>query len=91
MVTKAAIGVAILGDCTHHWMIDSPNGPTSLGRCRDCDEVREFPNSCEDTIRVNNSDIFDGRKPRGSRNAGQSRVAAYDDDVERAVRTMYWR
>ena len=30
--------------CTHFWIIDSPSGPTSLGRCKYCSEVREFSN-----------------------------------------------
>lgn len=28
----------------HHWIIDSPTGRTSPGRCRACGEEREFPN-----------------------------------------------
>ncbi len=31
--------------CTHFWLIDSPNGPTSAGSCKLCGEVREFRNS----------------------------------------------
>lgn len=31
----------------HHWLIDPPNGPFSLGRCRSCNEERRFPNSTE--------------------------------------------
>ena len=23
-------------DCMHHWMIDQPNGPTSIGTCKNC-------------------------------------------------------
>ena len=36
-------------DCNHHWVIESPNGPTSVGRCRDCGERREFKNSIQIT------------------------------------------
>ena len=36
-------------DCNHHWVIDSPNGPTSTGRCRVCGEIREFKNSIQIT------------------------------------------
>ncbi len=33
--------------CTHHWIIDPPNGAVSVGRCRKCGENREFKNSIE--------------------------------------------
>ncbi len=33
--------------CTHHWVIDTPEGPFSKGRCRLCGEEREFSNSAE--------------------------------------------
>ena len=36
--------------CAHHWMIQPADGPTSLGMCRFCREVRKFKNS----IRWNN-------------------------------------
>lgn len=32
-------------DCSHHWWIDSPRGPTSIGTCKLCGEQREFRNS----------------------------------------------
>lgn len=31
--------------CQHHWLIESPNGPTCRGRCKRCGEEREFQNS----------------------------------------------
>lgn len=36
--------------CRHHWVIESPHGATSLGRCKICAEVREFRNSAADTL-----------------------------------------
>ena len=36
-------------DCNHYWVIESPNGPTSQGRCRQCGELREFKNSVQVT------------------------------------------
>jgi len=30
--------------CRHHWLIESPNGPTSRGRCRRCGTERDFTN-----------------------------------------------
>ena len=36
-------------DCPHHWLINSPDGPTSTGTCRTCGEIREFKNSIQIT------------------------------------------
>ena len=36
--------------CRHHWVIETPHGATSLGRCKVCSEVREFRNSAADTL-----------------------------------------
>ena len=36
--------------CKHHWVIESPHGATSVGRCKVCKEVREFRNSAADTL-----------------------------------------
>lgn len=36
--------------CRHYWLIESPQGPTSLGRCKHCGAEREFPNSSSDFI-----------------------------------------
>ncbi len=36
--------------CRHHWVIESPHGATSNGRCKVCGEVREFRNSAADTL-----------------------------------------
>ena len=33
--------------CTHHWIIQPPEGPVSQGRCRLCGEEREFSNSVD--------------------------------------------
>ena len=30
--------------CNHHWLIESPDGPTSKGRCKHCGAVKEFSN-----------------------------------------------
>jgi hypothetical protein len=46
-VTEAAVPQQVA--CCHHWMIESPNGPTSYGTCRSCGEVREFKNSIQIT------------------------------------------
>ena len=31
--------------CVHHWLIETANGPTSLGVCRYCGETRHFENA----------------------------------------------
>ena len=31
--------------CSHRWMIESPNGPTSRGKCMDCGAQGVFKNS----------------------------------------------
>lgn len=36
--------------CAHHWVIASPNGEMSLGKCKVCGTEREFPNSAEDGL-----------------------------------------
>lgn len=40
---------AAAAQCGHHWVIESPNGPTSTGTCRRCGEIREFKNSIQIT------------------------------------------
>ncbi|MBI4219887.1 MAG: hypothetical protein HY682_07085 [Chloroflexi bacterium] len=35
--------------CVHEWVIEPPNGPTSQGKCRRCNEVRAFRNSLDIT------------------------------------------
>jgi hypothetical protein len=36
--------------CAHHWVIASPNGEMSVGRCKVCGAEKEFPNSAEDYL-----------------------------------------
>lgn len=36
--------------CTHHWIIDSPNGESSRGVCLRCGEKRIFSNSLDKKI-----------------------------------------
>ena len=36
-------------DHGHHWLIESPNGPTSVGTCKVCGLIREFKNSIQIT------------------------------------------
>lgn len=45
MTTEEAQDVEEASDCQHHWMIASPNGPTSMGECKLCGAQAEFRNS----------------------------------------------
>jgi hypothetical protein len=36
--------------CQHHWLIETPRGATSHGRCKRCGEEREFRNSATDHL-----------------------------------------
>jgi hypothetical protein len=36
--------------CAHHWVIASPDGEMSMGRCKVCGAEKEFPNSAEDYL-----------------------------------------
>ena len=36
-------------DHGHHWLIESPNGPTSVGTCKVCGLIREFKNTIQIT------------------------------------------
>ena len=36
--------------CKHHWVIASPRGAMSGGRCKRCGEEREFRNSTSDYV-----------------------------------------
>jgi hypothetical protein len=46
VVSKAPVA-AVKADCSHHWVIEPPNGAVSAGTCRMCGERREFRNSYE--------------------------------------------
>lgn len=34
-----------LSDCSHHYVIEIPNGPFSLGECKKCGNQREYRNA----------------------------------------------
>jgi len=37
-------------ECSHHWIIGSPNGPTSWGQCKYCGAKKEFLNSIPEPL-----------------------------------------
>jgi len=47
--TEATIGTEV-PTCQHHWLIETPRGATSHGRCKRCGEEREFRNSATDHL-----------------------------------------
>jgi len=49
------------GTCRHHWIIESPHGALSDGRCKICGEERQFRNSASDYIWDDDSSSGYGR------------------------------
>ena len=49
--------------CRHHWLIESPEGPTSMGVCKLCGIQKEFRNSASDLLWEDNplSELSHGR------------------------------
>ena len=45
-----AVAPVEAGACRHHWIIETPQGALSNGRCKRCGEGREFRNSANDYI-----------------------------------------
>jgi hypothetical protein len=43
--------------CIHHWLIETPDGKTSLGTCRLCGEIREFSNDWTDPYMKSNNPV----------------------------------
>lgn len=43
----AATTEGVDGGCTHHWVIEPPNGAVSRGKCKHCGIDQEFRNSIE--------------------------------------------
>ncbi len=41
----------ITTQCTHHWLIETADGPVSRGVCRFCREERGFDNSPDEVYR----------------------------------------
>jgi len=51
MAGRAANSIAetkVAAECRHHWIIESPQGPTSKGVCKLCGTEREFANYIPD-------------------------------------------
>jgi len=53
--------------CQHHWVIDTPNGALSGGRCKRCGQERQFRNSQEDLLWDSDSFSLGGSRLRNRR------------------------
>ena len=53
--------------CRHHWVIDTPNGALSDGRCKRCGQEREFRNSQEDLMWDSDSFSLGGSRYKSRR------------------------
>jgi hypothetical protein len=58
--------------CRHHWVIETPNGALSGGRCKRCGVAREFRNSNEDLMWDSDSFSLNGSRYRGKRHESSS-------------------
>lgn len=68
--------------CQHHWVIDTPRGAMSPGRCKRCGEEREFRNSAQDHLWEDDS----SGGYNSWRGARPARAAADDDEVAASPR-----
>lgn len=50
-VREEVLEEQLVSSCRHHWMIETANGPTSTGTCRNCREIKEFANSVSEIER----------------------------------------
>ena len=66
--------------CQHHWVIDTPRGAMSQGRCKRCGEEREFRNSAHDYVWEGDS----GSGYNAWRGARPARGGSDDDEVAAA-------
>lgn len=48
MILEEVQSPEIESTCCHHWIIETADGPVSLGYCQLCFETKEFKNSFED-------------------------------------------
>ena len=64
---KAAISKRSISKqkCRHHWVIESPAGPTSKGVCRLCGAQGEFKNYLRDCLGGNEEEYLGWRQRQG--------------------------
>lgn len=66
--------------CQHHWVIETPRGALSQGRCKRCGEEREFRNSANDHVWEDDSgssyNPWRGVRSHTSRGSDEDEMAA---------------
>lgn len=60
------------GGCTHHWVIEPPNGAVSVGKCKTCGISQEFRNSFE------YSSWYGTKSPSAGKSNGAAKPASGD-------------
>lgn len=65
--------------CPHHWIIETPRGALSNGRCKACGEERQFRNSATDHLWEDESGSGYNAW-RGSRSSAPKASTTGDDD-----------
>lgn len=80
---KAEEREASVVTCQHHWVIETPRGATSLGRCKRCGEEREFRNSATDYVWEDES----GSGYNAWRGIRSQRTVSDDDEVAASPRS----
>lgn len=68
--------------CQHHWIIETPRGALSQGRCKRCGEEREFRNSATDHLWEDES----GSGYNAWRGVRPARASPDDDEVAASPR-----
>ena len=79
LVTQGA--PAPLSTCTHHWVIETPSGPVSRGKCKLCNEDGEFKNYLDNTPYWED-DVSLDQVSSGARFRADAPTAEPDDSVE---------
>ena len=50
--------------CVHHWILQTPNGPTSEGTCKRCHLTREFTNYLDSNAYKSKHGFHQNRKAK---------------------------
>lgn len=58
MEKTESIAETMKAQCSHFWIIEPPNGPTSIGVCKWCGEVAEFENGFDSRATPDMSWLF---------------------------------
>ncbi len=77
---KQVVATVEAPTCRHHWLIETPRGALSNGRCKICGEEREFRNSANDYIWDDDSSSGSGYKS-WSGVGSRPKAAVQDDDM----------